>query len=66
MDIEERKRLIEQTRKELIEKLSHYRIGTVLDGVMVTQVAKVENGYLFIIPSKIYQEWLLVFNTGAS
>ena len=51
MDIEERKRLIEQTRKELIKEFLEYEQGMKVDSGVVT-------GKVFVVPLEKYKEWV--------
>jgi len=47
MDIEERKRLIEQTRKEWFAELMKYKEGVMASG----------RGIVFVVPLDKYEEW---------
>ena len=57
MDIMERKLLIEQVRKELMETLKQYHVGFYHKGNMITTDDPDRwNGYLFVIPEDKYKE----------
>ena len=56
-DIIERRLLIEQTRKELLESLKQYLVGWCRDGELIAKKSGGEwSGYLLLIPNEKYEE----------
>ena len=60
MEIIERKLLIEQTRKEVLDELKQYTVGVVIDGEMFANQKKnlaEWDGHLLVIPREKYDEF---------
>ena len=52
-----RKLLIEQTHKELTDKLRQYLVGVIVKGEMIVKKnIDISNGRMFIIPDDKYEE----------
>ena len=57
MDIMERKLLIEQVRKELMETLKQYEVGLCIHGEMIAKKNSGDwDGFIFVIPEDKYEE----------
>ncbi|KKN70437.1 hypothetical protein LCGC14_0431320 [marine sediment metagenome] len=52
-----RRLLIEQTRKEILDKIKQYQVGFVSNGnIMATKTSDKWDGFIFVIPKEKYQE----------
>lgn len=57
MDIDERKRIIEQSRKELADEIKQYTVGSVMNGeIFVKKNSADWNGLILVIPEDKYKE----------
>jgi hypothetical protein len=52
----ERRLLIEQTRKELLDELLKYKVGVLSEGQMWATKTCDYQGYMFVIPDSKYKE----------
>ena len=59
VDILERRLLIEQTRKELLDEIKQYLVGFAKDGAVLVKGKSPEwNGFILVIPEDKYGEFL--------
>ena len=56
MDDLERRLLIEQTRKEVLDELKKYQVGWCHNGSMIATKTRDWQGYIFVFPAEKYQE----------
>ncbi len=56
MDDLERRLLVEQTRKEVLDEIKEYEVGFAVHNQVVLTKTGDWNGYLFVIPDEKYNE----------
>ena len=56
MDNLERRLIIEQTKKEVLDEIKKYLVGFALDGDMMATKTATWQGHIFVIPDEKYRE----------
>ena len=56
MDNLERRLLIEQTKKEILDDIKKYQVGYGRDGNITVSTSGEWQGYIFVIPDEKYKE----------